>query len=106
MMNLQPPRSAAPRTSPAVLLERFERMNRVDLTHQDLQRKIIGKMGSFGDQLTAVKGAEMDAGIGVSRLEPAHFTSNQSLCPGLRHSPPSSSTCFAAHPMTRPKSPH
>jgi hypothetical protein len=36
VMNLQTPGPAAPRTPPAVLLEHFERMNRVDLAHQDL----------------------------------------------------------------------
>jgi hypothetical protein len=36
VMDLEPPSPAAARTSPAVLLECFERMNRVDLAHQDL----------------------------------------------------------------------
>ena len=47
MVNLETPEATTPGASPIIQPEHFERVKPVDLSHQNLKRKLIGKMGAL-----------------------------------------------------------
>jgi|SRR5579862_3656372 len=49
MVYLKTPGATTPGTSPVIQPERFERVNPVHLSDQNLKRKLIGKMGALSN---------------------------------------------------------
>jgi len=85
MVNLETPGAATPGTQPVVPPEHFERVKPVNLAHQNLKRKLIGKMGALSNQLIPLKGTISHSSPWVMVVELADLVSGQSLGSFLSH---------------------
>jgi hypothetical protein len=75
MVNLETPGATTPGAPPVVAPEHFERVNPVHLAHQNLKRKIIGKMSALSNQLIPFKGTISHSSRSVTVMELADLVS-------------------------------